>query len=131
MDHGAPVPGHGQLLALAKRAEERTCGGGGARCGGADPPRRPGGRATAARGSDRPRRSGRGSGRRLSVGNWGNGVWQDDGAAEVILMFKELLEGGRTPREAVQGVLADPPWGWGDQDDDAVQVLAIAALALQ
>jgi len=65
------------------------------------------------------------------VGNWGNGVWQDDVADDVILSFEELLAGGRTPREAVQAVLADPPWGWGDQDDDAVQVLAIAALALQ
>jgi hypothetical protein len=49
----------------------------------------------------------------------------------VIRTFQELLEDGKTPREAIQGVLADPPWGWGDQDDDAVQVLAIAALALQ
>jgi hypothetical protein len=65
------------------------------------------------------------------VGNWGNGVWQDDVADDVILRFQELLEDGRTPREAVQGVLADPPWGWGDQDDDVVQVLAIAALAVQ
>jgi hypothetical protein len=65
------------------------------------------------------------------VGAWGTGVWQDDVAADVIKMFQELLEEGKTPREAVQGVLMDPPWRWGDQDDDAVQVLALAALALE
>jgi hypothetical protein len=65
------------------------------------------------------------------MGAWGNGVWQDDVAHDVILRFDELLAKGRTPGEAVQEILLDPPWGWGDQDDDAVQVLALAALALR
>ncbi len=65
------------------------------------------------------------------MGAWGNGVWQDDVAHDVILRFEQLLAEGRTPGEAVQQILLDPPWGWGDQDDDVVQVLALAALALQ
>jgi hypothetical protein len=65
------------------------------------------------------------------VGAWGSGVWQDDVAHDIILRFEQLLTEGRTPGEAVQDILLDPPWGWGDQDDDAVQVLALAALALR
>jgi hypothetical protein len=65
------------------------------------------------------------------MGAWGNGVWQDDVAADVILRFDQLLAEGTTPEEAVQQLLVNPPWGWGDQDDDAVQVLALAALALR
>jgi hypothetical protein len=65
------------------------------------------------------------------MGAWGNGVWQDDVAHDVVLRFDQLLAEGRTAEEAVQDILLDPPWGWGDQDDDAVQVLALAALALQ
>lgn len=65
------------------------------------------------------------------MGAWGIGVWQDDVAADVIKMFQELLGEGKTPRGAVQAVLVDPPWRWGDLDDDAVQVLALAALALE
>ncbi len=65
------------------------------------------------------------------MGNWGNGVWQDDVADDVILKFDGLLEEGNSPIEAVRRVLEDPPYRWGDWDDDAVQILAIAALALQ
>ncbi len=65
------------------------------------------------------------------MGAWGNGIWQDDVALDVVTMFEELLAEGRTPSEAVQVIFVAPPWGWGDQDDDAVQVLALAALALQ
>lgn len=65
------------------------------------------------------------------MGTWGNGVWQDDVAQDVIVGFKRLLAEDCTPGEAVQQILLDPPGGWGDQDDDAVQVLALAALALQ
>jgi hypothetical protein len=65
------------------------------------------------------------------MGTWGIGVWQDDVTADVIRAFADLLKQGRTPVEAVQNILEDPPWGWGDQDDDVVQILALAALALQ
>jgi hypothetical protein len=65
------------------------------------------------------------------MGAWGNGVWQDDVAHDAIAMFEELREDGYDAQEALQRVLADPPWGWGDRGDDAVQILAIAALALQ
>jgi hypothetical protein len=65
------------------------------------------------------------------MGTWGIGVWQDDVARDVIRAFEDLLKQGRTPIEAVQNLLEDPPWGWGDQDDDVVQILALAALALQ
>jgi hypothetical protein len=62
---------------------------------------------------------------------WGNGVWQDDVAHDVVLRLDQLLMQGRTAEEAVQNIVLDPPWGWGDQDDDAVQVLALAALAVR
>ena len=65
------------------------------------------------------------------MGAWGNGVWQDDAADDVVKMFDKLLAAGSTPSEAVQRVIAHPPWGWGDWDDTPVQVLALAALALE
>ena len=65
------------------------------------------------------------------MGTGGNGVWQDDVAADLIVMFEDLLAGGSTAAQAVERVVADPPWGWGDEDDDVVQVLALDALALQ
>lgn len=65
------------------------------------------------------------------MGAWGNGVWQDDVAHDLLVKFEGLLKQGRTPNEAVQATLAEPPWQWGDQDDDVVQILALAALALQ
>jgi hypothetical protein len=65
------------------------------------------------------------------VGAWGIGVWEDDAAHDVILLFDKLREAGSSVREALQRVLAHPPYGWGIRDDDAVQILAIAALALQ
>jgi hypothetical protein len=65
------------------------------------------------------------------MGAWGVGVWQDDAADDVILRFEDLREEGYDAQEALRRVLANPPWGWGDLDDDAVQILALAALALQ
>lgn len=65
------------------------------------------------------------------MGTWGTGIWQDDVAQDVILRFDQLLMKGRTAGEAVQDILVDPPWGWGDPDDDGVQILALAALALR
>lgn len=65
------------------------------------------------------------------MGTWGNGVWQDDVAADLIVMFEDLLVGGSTAAQAVEHALAHPPWGWCDEDDSVVQVLALAALALQ
>ena len=62
---------------------------------------------------------------------WGVGVWEDDAAHDVILLFDQLRQAGSSAREALQRVLADPPYAWGIRDDDAVQILAIAALALQ
>jgi hypothetical protein len=62
---------------------------------------------------------------------WGIGVWQDDMADDVVLMFNDLCEEGYDAREALRRVMADPPWGWGDVDGDAAQILALAALALQ
>jgi hypothetical protein len=46
-------------------------------------------------------------------------------------MFNDLHEAGDDAREALRRVIADPPWGWGDVDGDAAQILALAALALQ
>lgn len=65
------------------------------------------------------------------MGNWGIGIWQDDVADDVVIMFDELIDAGAIPLEVVNRVLMDPPWGWGDSDDEPVQVLALAALALQ
>jgi hypothetical protein len=62
---------------------------------------------------------------------WGIGVWENDVADDVILMFDDLCEADSSAQEALQGVLAHPPYGWGIQDDDAAQILSIAALALQ
>ena len=62
---------------------------------------------------------------------WGVGVWEDDVASDVVIMFDDLREEGLSPQEALARVLADPPWGWGDRGDDVVQILALAALALQ
>jgi hypothetical protein len=65
------------------------------------------------------------------MGTWGIGVWQDDVAADVIVMFDDLLENGSTAVQAVEGVVTDPPRGWKDEDDEVVQVLALAALAIE
>jgi hypothetical protein len=65
------------------------------------------------------------------MGAWGNGVWQDDAAYNMLLMFDDLLETGAIPTEAVHLVILHPPWGWGDWDDEPVQILALAALALE
>jgi hypothetical protein len=62
---------------------------------------------------------------------WGVGVWENDAADDVVLMFEDLCEAGGSAQEALRRVLARPPYGWGIRDDDAVQILAIAALALQ
>jgi|GEM_PF-5228195 len=50
------------------------------------------------------------------MGAWGNGVWQDDVAHDMLLMFDDLLETGATPAEAIPLVILDPPYGWGDDD---------------
>jgi hypothetical protein len=65
------------------------------------------------------------------MGTWGIGVWQDDVAADVVVMFADLLQEGYTAAQAVQHVLDDPPWGWEDEEDAAVQLLAVTAIALQ
>jgi hypothetical protein len=65
------------------------------------------------------------------MGAWGNGIWQDDVADDVLIMFEDLLEAGATPKETVRLVILDPPWGWGDWDDEPTQVLALAALSLE
>jgi hypothetical protein len=65
------------------------------------------------------------------MGAWGTEVWQDDTADDVLIMFERLLEAGATPREAVRLIILHPPYGWGDDDDEPVQILALAALALK
>lgn len=65
------------------------------------------------------------------MGAWGNGVWQDDVADDVLIMFEDLLEAGTTPTEAIRLIILDPPWPLGDWDDGPTQVLAFAALALE
>lgn len=65
------------------------------------------------------------------MGAWGNGVWQDDMAYDVILAFEDLREHGSTAAEAVQRILVSAPWGWRDIDAASAQVLALAALALE
>jgi hypothetical protein len=62
---------------------------------------------------------------------WGSGVWEDDAAHDVILLFDKWRAAGSSAQMALQRVLAKPPYAWGIRDDDAVQILAIAALALQ
>jgi hypothetical protein len=56
---------------------------------------------------------------------------QDDAADDVLIMFDDLLEAGATPAEVVRLVILDPPWGWGDWDDEPTQVLALAAWSLE
>ena len=65
------------------------------------------------------------------MGAWGNGVWQDDVADDVLIAFEDALRDGLTAGAALRRVLDDPPYGWDDEDDSATQLLAIAALALQ
>lgn len=65
------------------------------------------------------------------MGAWGNGVWQDDFAVDVVYLFDQLLEAGATASEAVRRVILDPPWSWNDVDECDAQILALAALALQ
>jgi hypothetical protein len=62
---------------------------------------------------------------------WGTEVWQDDTADDVLIMFEDLLEAGATPTEAIRLIILRPPYGWGDDDDEPVQILALAALALK
>jgi hypothetical protein len=65
------------------------------------------------------------------MGAWGIGVWQDDVAQDVIVLFQDLRREGCSATEAVQRALENPLWRWDDEEDSARQVLAIAALALQ
>lgn len=65
------------------------------------------------------------------MGIWGHGIWQDDVAADALVRFNDLLAAGGSASDALQGVLASPPWGWHDAVDAAVQVLALAAVALE
>jgi hypothetical protein len=61
---------------------------------------------------------------------WGTEVWQDDTADDVLIGFERLLEASATPGEAVRLIILHPPYGWGDDDDEPVQILALAALAI-
>ena len=48
------------------------------------------------------------------MGAWGDGVWQDDFAVDVVFSFDQLLEAGATASEAVRRAVLDPPWSWND-----------------
>jgi hypothetical protein len=65
------------------------------------------------------------------VGTWGIGVWQDDVAADVLTTFEDLRDEGYSATRAIRTIVKDPPWGWDDAEDSAVQMLAIVTLALQ
>jgi hypothetical protein len=65
------------------------------------------------------------------MGAWGNGILQDDVAADVQIAFEDALEEGLSVEEATQRVLDDPPWPLCDWDDGPTSYMALAALQLQ
>ena len=65
------------------------------------------------------------------MGVWGVGLLQDDVAKNVQNAFDDALAGGLTPRQAVDAMLAAPPWPLDDTDDGSVIWLALAALLLR
>lgn len=64
------------------------------------------------------------------MGNWGQGILQDDVADDARLLFEEALEGGQSVEAAIQGVLRECPWSLDDDEDAATIMLALAALEL-
>ena len=65
------------------------------------------------------------------MGADGVGLLQDDVAMDVQAAFNDALERGLNPGQAVDGVLADPPWPLDDTDDRPVIWLALSALLLR
>ena len=65
------------------------------------------------------------------MGADGIGLFQDDVAMDVRAAFDDALARGATPGQAVDDILADPPWPLDDFDDGPVIWLALAALLLR
>ena len=65
------------------------------------------------------------------MGVWGVGLLQDDVAKDIQSAFDDALARGLMPGQAVDALLADPPWPLEDADDGPVIWLALAALLLR
>ena len=65
------------------------------------------------------------------MGAWGPGIFDNDVAMDVKLLFEEQLQHGLTTTEATQAILYDPPWGLDDEEDEASTYLALASLQLE
>jgi hypothetical protein len=65
------------------------------------------------------------------MGVWGVGLLQDDVAKDVRNAFDDALARGTSPAQAVDAILANPPWPLDDTDDGPVIWLALAALLLR
>jgi hypothetical protein len=65
------------------------------------------------------------------MGNWGNGILQDDVALDGRVAFEDARANWLSIKEATQRVLDDAPWLMDDEDDACTTILALAALQLQ
>ena len=65
------------------------------------------------------------------MGNWGNGILQDDVADDVRIAFEDACTEGLSVAEATLRVLSNPPWPIDDVEDACTAHLALAALQLQ
>ena len=65
------------------------------------------------------------------MGNWGNGILQDDVAADIQIIFDDALAEGLSVEEATKRALMDSPWALDDWDDGPTSYMALAALQLQ
>jgi hypothetical protein len=65
------------------------------------------------------------------MGAWGNGILQDDVAADIQINFEDALAEGLSAEEATERALMDSPWALDDWDDGPTSYMALAALQLQ
>jgi hypothetical protein len=65
------------------------------------------------------------------MGTCGPGIFDDDVAMDVKVMFENDLTHGYSIAAATQHVLQEPPWGFDDEEDTAVTWLALAALQVE
>lgn len=65
------------------------------------------------------------------MGTWGTGIFDDDVAVDVKVMFEEDLKRGYSVSDTTRHILSDPPWSFEDEEDTAVMVLALAGLQLE